>query len=276
MNHLDLFSGIGGFSLAAQWVWREDHKIIAFCENDKFCQKVLEKHWPGVPIHDDIKHLNGDTLETIDLITGGFPCQPFSVAGKRKGKEDNRHVWPEMFRVIQETKPNWVIGENVAGIINLELEQVCADLESEGYEVQPFIIPACAVNAPHRRDRVWIVANSERIGRKCRGGIKSKISGTNGKGIAIELERPNKAFIADSSSERLEGKNKYKSEHSECTGHYRNTRWDENWIEVATEFCRVDARIPNRVDRLRSLGNAIVPHVVAIIMQFIKDIEDKS
>lgn len=116
VNHLDLFSGIGGFSLAADWVWENDHKIIGFCEIDKFCQKVLKKHWPGVPIYDDIKKLDGKQFGTVDLLTGGFPCQPFSVAGKRKGQEDDRALWPEMFRIIQESKPHWIIGENIVVI----------------------------------------------------------------------------------------------------------------------------------------------------------------
>jgi len=155
---LDLFSGIGGFSLAATVVWDNKLEIVSFVENDVFCQKVLNKHWPNVPIHDDIKTFKGDCyFETIDLLTGGFPCQPFSIAGKRGGREDDRYLWPEMLRVISEVRPTWVLAENVAGIVNLALDQVCSDLEGEGYEVQSFIIPACAVNAPHRRDRVWIV-----------------------------------------------------------------------------------------------------------------------
>jgi DNA (cytosine-5)-methyltransferase 1 len=164
MIHLDLFSGIGGFSLAGDRVWGEDHHIHSFVEVDPFCQKVLNKHWAIVPIHGDIRSYKHNGT-TIDLLTGGFPCQPFSQAGKRRGKEDDRYLWPEMLRVIQESKPTWIIGENVAGIVNLGLEQVLSDLESEGYEVQPIIIPACAVNAPHRRDRVWIIAHSANDGR---------------------------------------------------------------------------------------------------------------
>lgn len=174
MIHLDLFSGIGGFALAASWVWGQDHNIHSFVEIDKFCQKVLKKHWPDVPIHDDIRTYKHDGTP-IDLLTGGFPCQPFSVAGKRRGKEDDRFLWPEMLRVISEVQPTWVIAENVGGLITQEsgvvFENCCSDLEKEGYEVQPFIIPACAVNAPHRRDRVWIVGHlhgSERYERQVR------------------------------------------------------------------------------------------------------------
>ena len=164
MRLLDLFSGIGGFSLAAKWTWGDELDIVGFCEIDKFCQKVLTKNFLGVPIYDDIKKLKGSQFRSVDIITGGFPCQGFSVAGKRKGKEDDRYLWPEMFRVIQEAKPRWVIGENVTGIIDMALDTVLFDLENERYETQTFIIPACSQNAPHKRERVWIVANSVRTG----------------------------------------------------------------------------------------------------------------
>lgn len=185
MRHLDLFSGIGGFALAAQTVWGEEYENIGFCDNDKFCQQVLKKHWPNSPIYGDIRQLTADTAcqRSIEdgqnsgrsaqrsarsdlaplLITGGFPCQPFSQAGRRKGTADDRHLWPEMFRVIREFAPLWVVAENVRGLVTwndgMVLEQVCTDLESEGYEVQPFIIPAVALGAPHRRDRIWFVAH---------------------------------------------------------------------------------------------------------------------
>jgi len=173
VNHLDLFSGIGGFALAASWVW-PDHKVVAFCDNEAFAAKVLNKHWPDVPVIDDIRKIRqqrplkkhvGYDYGTVDLITGGFPCQPFSCAGKRGGTGDDRYLWPEMLRVIREIRPTWVLGENVAGIINVALDQVCTDLEDAGYAVQPFIIPACAVGACHRRDRIWIIGHST-ISRK--------------------------------------------------------------------------------------------------------------
>lgn len=159
MKHLDLFSGIGGFALAVDWAFEKAEHT--FVEIDPFCQQVLKKHWPNSKIHEDIKTFKADNLGRVDLLTGGFPCQPFSVAGEQRAQEDDRHLWPEMFRIIKECRPSWIIGENVAGIVELALEQVCLDLESEGYEVWPIIIPACAVNAPHRRDRVWIIGHSK-------------------------------------------------------------------------------------------------------------------
>ena len=152
-----LFSGIGGIDLGLEATGY--FKTTLFSEIDPFCQKILKKHWPNFPIIPNVKDINGKEIET-DVLVGGFPCQPFSVAGKRKGKEDERHLWPEMFRIIKEARPSIVIGENVPGIINTQmaLGQCVSDLESEGYKVQPVVLPACSVNAPHRRYRVFIIA----------------------------------------------------------------------------------------------------------------------
>ena len=195
MNVLDLFSGTGGFSLGLEAAGMQ---TAAFCEADPDCRELLAHRWPGIPIYDDIRTLTGDQIEqdvgAIDVICGGFPCQPFSVAGKRIGIHDDRHLWPEMLRVIKEVRPSWVIGENVAGIGSMALDAgeivvesrsitrdpdgdhyaavlsrqetmllnaICEDLEAAGYDVQPFDIPACAVGALHRRHRIWIVAHSE-------------------------------------------------------------------------------------------------------------------
>lgn len=208
-THLDLFSGIGGFALAAQWA---GYETVLFCDNDPYCQVVLRKHWPDVPIINDIREVTSETVAnayrqrfantrerhdtpclarcknqsaevrhsdttatfpTIDLLTGGFPCQPFSVAGKRGGTSDDRYLWPEMLRVISEVMPTWVLAENVGGLVSLDnglvFERVLSDLEGISYEVQPLVIPACAVNAPHRRDRVWIVGHATGSGRSTGG-----------------------------------------------------------------------------------------------------------
>lgn len=162
MTHLGLFEGIGGFSLAARWMgWN----TLAWCEWNEFGQKVLRYHFPEAEGFGDITKTDFKKYANrIDIITGGFPCQPYSVAGKRKGKEDERHLWPEMLRAIREVQPSWVVGENVSGIINwnrgLVFNEVQTDLEVEGYKVLPFVLPACAKNAPHRRDRVWFIAYS--------------------------------------------------------------------------------------------------------------------
>ena len=165
---LDLFSGLGGFSLGLE---RTGHfETVAFCDNDKFSKAILDKHWKGIKVYDDVREITKekfkeDGIEFPDIITGGFPCQPFSVAGKQQGTGDDRHLWPEMFRIIKAFKPRFAIGENVRGIVNIQdgvvFETVCTDLESEGYEVQPFNIPAASVGAPHRRERIWFIAVRE-------------------------------------------------------------------------------------------------------------------
>ena len=160
VRHGSLFSGIGGFDLAAEWMGWEN---LFHCEWNQFGQKVLKYYWPNAISYDDICKTDFTIWNgRIDILTGGFPCQPYSMAGKRQGTEDARHLWPEMLRAIRECQPTWIVGENVPGLINwsggLVFEQVCADLEGEGYEVQPIVLPASGVNAPHRRDRVWFVA----------------------------------------------------------------------------------------------------------------------
>jgi len=156
MRLLDLFSGIGGFSYAAETLIG-GYETVAFCEMDEFCQKVLKKHWPQVPIFDDVRTLDASRLGRIDIVTGGYPCQPFSQAGRRQGEQDERHLWPEMLRIIKSCQPRYVLAENVAGHVTMGLDQVLTDLEDQGYTTRPIIVPACAKNAPHRRDRVWII-----------------------------------------------------------------------------------------------------------------------
>lgn len=186
MRHASLFSGIGGFDLAAEWMGWEN---VFHCEINPWCQKVLKYHFPNSKQYDDVTKTNFSSWRgKVDILTGGFPCQPFSVAGQRKGSADDRYLWPEMLRAIREIQPGWIVGENVAGLLSMVqpgseitvesqaslfeaadketlleqeyvVETVCRDLECEGYSVQPILIPACAVGAPHRRDRIWFVAN---------------------------------------------------------------------------------------------------------------------
>ena len=201
MTHGSLFSGIGGFDLAAEWMGWENK---FHCEWNEFGQRVLKHYWPQAELFTDITKSDFTKYANkIDVLTGGFPCQPYSMAGKRLGKDDERHLWPQMLRAIREIQPTWVVGENVLGIVNwnggLVFEEVQADLEAEGYEVQPYVLPACAVNAPHRRDRVWFVAYSNNDGgqentKRNRKGQKGEIeyesihlpivtSNTNGNGF---------------------------------------------------------------------------------------------
>lgn len=220
----------------------------------------------------------------IDILTGGFPCQPFSQAGRRAGTSDNRYKWPEMLRVIREFKPRWVIGENVGGFVTwsegLVLEQVHADLEGEGYEVQAFIIPAVAVNAPHRRDRVWIVAHSDSSER---GRTRKKGWNRRSSVDCCTPESSDAKHNGLSTTERLGNYNeKSKTSKKMDNGISRFERttcnWDSNWLEVATRLCRVDDGLPRRLDRnprLKALGNAIVPQVAEEIMKAIKQIESQ-
>ena len=167
LTHLSLFSGIGGLDLAAEWAGIE---TVGQCEWAEYPTKVLEKHWPDVPRWKDIKTLTGESFyertgrRTVDIISGGFPCQPFSVAGKRRGKEDDRYLWPEMVRTIKELRPTWIVGENVAGIVRMALPDILSELETCGYRTRTFLIPACAVGARHRRYRVAIVGYAEHNG----------------------------------------------------------------------------------------------------------------
>jgi DNA (cytosine-5)-methyltransferase 1 len=254
-------------------------RTVAFVETDFFCQKILKKHWPDVPIYGDIREINGLEIQRkhgpIGIITGGFPCQPFSVAGKREGKGDDRYLWPEMLRVIREIHPPWVLGENVAGIANMVLDEVLFDLESEGYEAQSFIIPACAVNAPHRRDRVWIIAHNAR--NACGGRLERK----SWRGAE---KKPENGFMeskssptSDTNHERLQGHGEYE----ECSGEFPvgAETWQEAWFEVATRLCRVDDGVSSGMDRakrLKALGNAVVPQVVEVIGRMIMRVEIES
>ena len=159
---LDLFSGIGGFSFGLEGTG--GFETAAFCEIEPYCQKVLKKNFPKIPIFNDIKEvtyekLKAEGLVPIDIVVGGYPCQPFSVAGRKRGEKDPRHLWPEMFRLVKEIRPTWVIGENVGGHIKLGLDNVIKDLESEGYSTRPFNISASSVGALHQRQRLWIIAN---------------------------------------------------------------------------------------------------------------------
>ena len=276
MRALSLFSGIGGFDLGME---RAGIEVVGMVENDKFCQKVLRKHWPNVKLLGDIRDVKGDEFGSVDIVCGGPPCQPASVAGKRRGKKDPRWLWQETYRIIKATKPEWIVLENVRGILSLEgglvFENLLLELESYGYETRAFCIPACAINAPHRRDRVWIVANTRSIKSGRIPNLQRQTISEIGKDYSN---------ASDSTSKRLEGTDEYQSAHTKHSRCNRNAEWDKNWIEVAQQFCRVATRVPAELDfigeleveckkkekkqqrdRLKSLGNSIVPQIAEII-----------
>ena len=219
-------------------------KTVAFCEKDKFCRQVLSKNWPNIKIHEDIRTLDGNQYRgSIDVVCGGFPCQPFSVAGKQQGEKDDRHLWPEMLRVIKESKPSWVIGENVSGFVKMALNNVCSDLETEGYRVQSFIIPACAVNAPHKRDRCWVVAYS---------------NSNDGRDSSCSLSSDGQTRVEFRSSSNRQPVSKS----GKGMAYYDNRQPRSNQWETEPRVGRVANGISNRVDRIKSLGNAVVPQIV--------------
>jgi DNA (cytosine-5)-methyltransferase 1 len=271
-THLDLFSGIGGFALAAGWAGFE---TVGFCDNEPYAQAVLKKHWPNVPIYGDIKTLDGTAYRGVTLLTGGFPCQPFSCAGKQRGKDDDRYLWPQMLRVIQEARPAWIVGENVAGIIGLALDQVCSDLEACGYEVEPIIIPACGVDAPHRRDRVWIVGNAKFNGHfagESGGGLLHK-----SKKQTREIEERESSGASCSSKNvadtnggqfsKCEPKGQQIQMLGESGERVRGVRW-----LAEPGVGRLANGIPNRVAKLKGLGNAIVPQLAYQIIIGIREL----
>ena len=330
---LDLFSGIGGFSLGLHSTGIFD--TIKFVEFDKYCQKVLNKNFPNIPIEGDIRNVKGTEFEA-DVITGGFPCQPFSVAGKQKGTNDNRYLWPEMFRLIKEIKPEFVIGENVQGIINLQdgmvLRQVLNDLESEGFEVQCFLIPASGIGAWHQRNRTWIIGHSKHNGllaseKRSRykkingrtsegqnqtiesertsgstnnGNVSNSISSLRGRWGTIgqsgedqiwrfrskeeeqtthdirsqtigrnALSREGEEDVSDSTIKGLEGCSlQSDNKQTEGSTKHGNTNFSkqQTWWEIESNICGIPNGISYELDkdrsnRIKTLGNAIVPQI---------------
>ena len=337
---LDLFSGIGGFSLGLHSTGI--FETTKFVEFDSFCQKVLNKNFPNIPIEGDIRNVKGQEFEA-DVITGGFPCQPFSVAGKQKGTNDNRYLWPEMFRLIKEIKPEFVIGENVQGLINLQngmvLRQVQDQLEGEGFEVQCFLIPASGIGAWHQRNRVWIVGHSKHNGslaaeKRCRdqeinGGSQEgqketiKFERTSGSrndeiipntdtrlGIGENQEiqtRGNPVDISSSTRTQTNVSNTISELRDGCSSTTRDSgeefirlecsegwHWNEvrgqtercseqgqstyrTWWQIESDLCGIPHGISrvvdkNRSNRIKSLGNAIVPQIARIFGLAIKKV----
>jgi DNA (cytosine-5)-methyltransferase 1 len=299
MTHGSLFSGIGGFDLAAEWMGWENK---FHCEWNEFGQKVLHHYWPQAELFTDItksdfKKYNG----AIDIISGGFPCQPYSSAGKRLGKEDSRHLWPEMLRAIREIQPRWVVGENVRGLTNwnggLVFDEVQSELEAQGYEVTPFLLPACAVNAPHRRDRIFFVAYSNLHGlNQCNGNNEvntsegrfnalGNINKSNGNGDVTDTN--NEGFKSRTITERndQEGRQEQSRPIEQFTSNARKTH-STNWGNFPTTEPTIRVRndgFSSRLDgitfpkwrneSIKAAGNAIVPQVVYQIFKAIQEYE---
>ena len=306
MRHVDLCSGIGGFALGFEWA--ELSKPVLFCDIEPWSRKILAKHWPDVPIATDVKELANDPdglVPDCDILTAGYPCQPFSLAGERRGSEDDRHIWPYIFSIIQAKRPSWCVFENVYGHVSMGLDEVLSDLEGEGYATRPFIVPACAVDAPHRRDRVWIIARNvgdtissgqcrndrRRSGQVSQDGCEdvadtSRLHG-NGSGEHSQQGQRQEPQLRDSrgtddvahaDSQRQQGqRSQGDASNQETDGEGQaaqsiNGGFGNFWLSEPA-VGRVANGIPRRVDRLRGLGNAIVPQIAMRIGKTIKQCE---
>lgn len=252
-------------------------ETVGFCEIEDYPRRLLGKHFPGVPIHRDIRDLDGHQYEGTEVITAGFPCQPFSNAGKRRGKEDNRYLWPELVRVLREARPTWFLGENVSGIINLALDTVLSDLEAEDYEVETFLVPACSQNAPHRRERVWIVAHSGYSESSRRNKIKEGQQ-SSPRGQTRSFSPPCSSHVAHTEVERIQGLWSSGVEESQAYAGQEVPLCDYERIgpsywQTEPNVGRVADGIPDRVDRLKGLGNAIVPQVAYQFLRAIQIVE---
>jgi DNA (cytosine-5)-methyltransferase 1 len=358
LRHVDLCSGIGGFSLGFEWA--ELSKPVLFCDIEPWSRKILNKHWPDVPIAEDIKELANDPERLVpecDILTAGYPCQPFSVAGRQKGEADPRHIWPYIFKIIAQRRPTWVVCENVYGHIRLGLDKVLTDLETEGYTTRTFVVPACSINAPHKRDRVWIVGYTKHNGSsstEVRGvsdetgeydsqgqnqtsefkGASGSRSGEDvaypqskrhrggdptgdrteerilqseeqkGREMGSEAEGRSESFredVAYSDSQRGRGRQtkrqdaenvRQSSKHQRADGERMETRHSESslcgmddglptrldrfdgWHREPEDIPRVAVDIKDRANRLKGLGNAIVPQIAMRIGLTIKKMEE--
>ena len=321
---LDLFSGIGGFSLGLESLGQ--FETIAFCEKDKFCQKVLQKNFPNITIEGEIRDVKGEKYKA-DVVCGGFPCQPFSVAGKRKGTDDDRYLWDETIRVVRECKPKWFIGENVEGIINIQegmvLRQVQTDLEKEGFEVQCLIIPASGIGAWHQRKRIWIigcnVSNSNArfgIGENQEIQTRGNTSATSGEDVPNtfgKLSNGCSSTTRDSSTEfkrvecnqswnwnevwskteRCSEQDRKDVSDSKCIGTQIQTKGkhtsikmsgstsQKTWWQTQSELCGVPNGVSyeldkDRANRVKSLGNSIVPQIARELGKAIIEAENVS
>ena len=298
MRHVDLCSGIGGFALGFQWAGLSEPQL--FCDIEPWCRKILQQHWPNVPVASDVKELASDPERFVpdcDILTAGYPCQPFSFAGQRKGEEDDRHIWPYILKIVASKRPTWCVFENVYGHISLGLDTVLSDLEREGYATRTFVVPACGVNAPHKRNRVWIVAHTDNPRQSSgegesrssqegdnTGWVRPNVSDTNSIGLQEHGHSEPTVTVSKSSTHvpnpkgigvqglwaswEQESHSHEGQEVSLCDSQRgRQTIWD-----VEPNVGRVANGIPKRVDRIKGLGNAIVPQIAQRIAWTIKEI----
>lgn len=287
LTHLSLFSGIGGLDLAAE---AAGFVTVGQCEWADYPTKILEKHWPDVPRWRDIRTFTGESfyertgLRTVDVISGGFPCQPFSHAGKQRGESDDRFLWPEMLRVVEEIRPAWVLGENVPGIIDLALDRVLSDLENRGYAAQAFIVPAGGVDSPQKRDRVVIIARDwpRTLETKHYGNRWTADRLENGSGCGCckqeILSQQQRRTESERDGNDLADTESVKRNRS---GQRAELAWGSEpsnggWWPSEPDVGRVAHGIPNRVDRIKCLGNAVVPQQFFPFFAAIAEIEKKS
>jgi DNA (cytosine-5)-methyltransferase 1 len=315
LRHVDLCSGIGGFALGFEWAGLS--KPVLFCDIESWSRKVLAKHWPDVPIAHDVKVLANDPTRLVpdcDILTAGYPCQPFSVAGQQRGAEDDRHIWPFISQIIAQKRPAWCVLENVYGHVGLGLDEVLADLEAQDYATRAFIVPACAVNAPHRRDRLWIIARN--VGNTAHNGCSGwgEANGREGKTHQLQQQSGIRGEsigsgenVADTMCEGLQGHTNANRQRLGQSGRQQITdqsfsRRKENpakdwwavepamgrvahglpkkldrfdgWEREPADIPRVATGVKDRISRLKGLGNAIVPSIAMQIGLTIKAVRD--
>jgi DNA (cytosine-5)-methyltransferase 1 len=279
MRHLDLFSGIGGFALAARWVGWE---TVGFCEIDPYCQKVLRKHWPDVPIYEDVTELDGRPHRgAVDIITGGFPCQDISYAGKGAGIEGSRSgLWTELCRIIGEIRPRYALLENVSALLSRGLDVVLGDLAEIGYDAEWHCIPASHVGAPHIRDRIWIIAYPQHSDADQPGLYREGIDfdrDIESEDKQVRFARSLGEILANTNESRLEGR--ICQGLPECarerpSGPCSGTR--DDWWLSEPNVGRVANGVPNRSHRLRGLGNAVVPQIPEVIFRAIDSAQTRQ
>lgn len=280
MKFAHLFSGIGGFALASDWMGWE---TVLNCEIDPFCQRILKYYWPKAELYGDIKTTDFSIHRgRIDILTGGFPCQPYSTAGKRLGKEDERHLWPEMLRAIREIQPSYVVGENVRGLTNwnggVVFDEVQSDLEAAGYEVIPFLLPSASVNAPHRRDRIWFIAYAESIRRSFRITPDLRAAARKKHALSNTDKIYAQQLTADAEAPGFQIRNaEYQQEISGPTRRHGQTNWQN--FPTQPPVRGGDDGLPSELDgitfskwrreSIKGYGNAIVPQVALQIYKAI-------